>query len=146
MKWPPETNKRTTGACLLGHWLRRYAVQQSRVCIDFGMGFHTVAPLIAPLGLAHLWVTCAGAVPGGWRRRNRRAINDGTLPKQQALGGQGGVDGGQDLNAQVVDFQQLTKSQEGNFVWQVAYSHVRPSPPGTPLCRPSLLPGPGLAD
>jgi hypothetical protein len=46
MKWTPETNKGPTGACLLGHWLRRYAVQQSRVCIDFGMGFHTVAPLI----------------------------------------------------------------------------------------------------
>lgn len=65
------------------------------------MRFHPEVPLVALFGLMHFGITLARAVLGRTRRRDQRGIDHCAAPEQQALGGQSGVDHGQDLDAQV---------------------------------------------
>ncbi len=103
----------------------RHAVHQARVCIHTGMRFHAVVPLVSLLGLVHLRVTGTSAVLGGCRHSNQRGIHHRTLLEQQTLGAQRGVDGGQDLDAQVVGLQQVAEPKDGALVGQVVFAHVQ---------------------
>ena len=103
----------------------RDRVHQPGVGIHTDVGFHAKVPLVALLGLVHLGVTLAIAVLGGAGRRYQRGIDGRALFEQQALGRQRGIDGGQDLYAEVVGFEQMAKAQDGAFIGQVLLSHVQ---------------------
>ena len=89
-------------------------VHQARICVDSDMRFHPKVPLVALLGLAHLGVTFARAVLGGARCGNQGGIHHGARLEQQAVSAQLGIDDLQDLGAQVVLFEQMTKSQDAD--------------------------------
>jgi len=57
-------------------------------------------PLVALLGLVHLGVPLPHAVLGGAECRNQGGVNYRAGLERQSLGGQCGVDGGQQLDAQ----------------------------------------------
>jgi hypothetical protein len=73
-------------------------------------------PLVALLGLVHLRITLTRTVLGRAGRCNQRDINDRASLEHQAFGDQGGVDRGQQLNAQVVLFKQVAKAHDGGRV------------------------------
>ena len=91
-------------------------VHQARICVDSDMRFHPKVPLVALLGLVHLGVTLTGTALGGAGRCNQNGIDYAASFEQQALGGQLGVDHLQDLRAQVVFFEQMTKTQDADSV------------------------------
>jgi hypothetical protein len=66
----------------------------------------------------HLRVTLTGLVLGRAGRRNDAGIDHRACLEQQALLGQGGVDGSQDLSGNLVSFQQMSKAQDGCLVGQ----------------------------
>jgi hypothetical protein len=102
-----------------------HAVDQTLVRIRANVGFHAVMPLVALLRLVHFGVTGARTVLGGTGGGNQSGIDHRALFEQQAFGRQRGVDGGQDLNAQVVSFEQVAKAQDGALVGQVVFSHIQ---------------------
>ena len=91
-------------------------VHQARLCVDTNVRLHAEVPLVAFLGLVHLRVTLTGAVLGGAGCRNQSGVHHRIGLEQQALGGQLGVDHLQDLWAQLVRFEQMTKSQDADAV------------------------------
>ena len=102
----------------------RYAVHQPRIGIDAGVRLHAEVPWIAFLGLVYLRVTLTVLILAGTGCRNHGGIHDRALLEQQALGRQGGVDGGQELNAQVVSFKQVSKPQDSALVRQVVFALI----------------------
>jgi hypothetical protein len=82
-------------------------------------------PLVALLGLVHLRVTLARAVLGRTGCRNQGGVHHRALFEQQAFGGQRGVDGGQDLNADVVGFEQVAKAQDGALIGEAVFPHIQ---------------------
>jgi len=92
-------------------------VHQARLSVHPNMGFHTEVPLIALLNLVHLGVTLTALVLGRARCSNQGGIHHGARLEQQAMGGQLGVDDLQNLWTQLVLFEQMTKSQDADPVW-----------------------------
>ena len=68
------------------------------------------------LDLVHLGVTFASLVLGGAQCRDQSGVHYRACLEQQAMGGQFGVDHLQDLGAQLVRFEQMTKSQDADSV------------------------------
>ena len=101
-------------------------VHQARVGIDTDMRLHPKVPLITLLGLVHLRIPLTHAVLDRAGTSNQRGINDRAGLEHPAFGDQGGVDGGQQLNAQVVLFQKMAKPQDGGFVGQPGHASVQP--------------------
>jgi hypothetical protein len=99
-------------------------VNQARVSINTDMRLHAEVPLVAFLGLVHLRITLTRAVLGRAGRCNQRGINDRAGLEHQAFGDQGGVDRGQQLNAQVVHFEQVTKAQDGGLIRHSGHASI----------------------
>lgn len=74
----------------------------------------------------HLRVTRAILVLGRAGRGNERGIDGGARFEQQAPGRKQGVDGGHDLQGQVIDFEQAARPQDGALVGQPAHAGVEP--------------------
>ena len=91
-------------------------VHKARICVDSDMRLHAKVPLVALFDLVHLRITLTCAVFGRAGCRNQGGINYAASLEQQALGGQLGVDHLQDLRAQLVLFEQMTKSQDADSV------------------------------
>ena len=89
-------------------------VHQARICIDPNVRFHSKVPLVALLGLVYLGVTSTVFVLGGTGRSNQGGRHYGARLEQQAVGAQLGISDLQDLGAQVVLFEQMTKSQDAD--------------------------------
>lgn len=102
-----------------------HAVHQARFGVSAYVRLHPVVPLVAFLGLVHLRVACARAVLGGARCRNQRGIHHGALLEQQALGTERGVDGSQDLQAQVIGFEQVAEAKNGALIGQMVFPYVQ---------------------
>jgi len=92
-------------------------MHQARLSVHPNMGFHAEVPLIALLNLVHLGITLTGLVPGRARRSVQRGVYRSARLKQQAVSGQLGVDDLQNLCAQLMLFEQMTKSQDADPVW-----------------------------
>ena len=73
------------------------------------MRLHAKVPLVAFLGPVHLCVPLARTALDRAKRCIQRAINDRVGFEHQTLGDQGSVDRGQQLNAQVGLFKQVTR-------------------------------------
>lgn len=101
-------------------------VHQAKVCIDADMRLHAEVPLVAFLGLVRLRILLTRAVLRRAGSSNQRGINDRAGLEHQAFGDLGGVDYGQQLNAQVVLFQKMAKPQDGGFVGQPGHASVKP--------------------
>jgi hypothetical protein len=91
-------------------------VHQTGLRVHPNMGFHAEVPLVALLNLVHLGVTLTGLILGRARCSNQGGIHHGARLEQQAVSGQLGVDDLQNLWAQRVLFQQMTKSQDADPV------------------------------
>jgi len=87
---------------------------------------HSKVPLVCLLGLVHLGVSLTCAVLGGTWRGNQGGVHHRAGLEHQAFGGQGGIDGGQQLDAQVVLLKQVTESQDGALVRQSHSAGVQP--------------------
>ena len=92
-------------------------VHQTGLCVHPNMGLHAEVPLVALLNLVHLGVTLTALVFGRARCSNQGGIHHGARLEQQAMGGQLSVDDLQNLWAQFVLFEQMTKSQDADPVW-----------------------------
>ena len=92
-------------------------VYQTRLRVHPNMGLHAEVPLIALLNLVHLGVAFTVLVLGRARCSNQGGIHHGARLEQQAMGGQLGVDDLQNLWTQFVLFEQMTKSQDADAVW-----------------------------
>ena len=92
-------------------------VHQLGLRVHPNMGLHAEVPLVALLNLVHLGVAFTALVLGRARCSNQGGIHHGARLEQQAMGGQLGVDDLQNLWAQFVLFEQMTKSQDADPVW-----------------------------
>ena len=101
-------------------------VDQARVGIDLKVGLDAKVPLGTLLGPVHLEVALTTAVLGRTRCGSQSGIEHSANLKHQALGGQGGVDGTQQLQAKVVFFEQVAKPQDSRFVGQSDDASVEP--------------------
>ena len=93
-------------------------LHQTRICVNSDVRLHPEVPLVAFLDLVHLGVTPTGTDFGGAGGCDQSGIDHGANIKQQVLGGQGGIDSAQQLQAKVVFFEQVAKPQVGGFVGQ----------------------------
>ena len=91
----------------------RDRMNQAKLSVCSNIRLHIEVPLVAFLGLVHLWVTLTRAVLGGAGRCNQRGVHEHTCFKQQALLDQLGVNGSKSLRNQVVGFKQVTESESG---------------------------------
>ena len=92
-------------------------VYQTGLRVHTNMGLHAEVPLVALLNLVHLGVALTALVFGRARCSNQGGIHHGARLEQQAMGGQLGVDDLQNLWTQFVLFEQMTKSQDADPVW-----------------------------
>ena len=97
----------------------------ARVGVDANVRLHPDVPLIALLGLVNLRVTLTVFVLGRAGRGNQCGVHHRACLEQQALVGQGRVDGGHGLKAQIVLFEQMAKQQGGALFRQPAHARVR---------------------
>lgn len=102
-----------------------HRVHQARIHIDSNVRHHPEVPLVALLGLVHLGVSFTAAVLGRTRGSDQRGIDHRAALEQQALGRQRGVDGGQDLQAQVMGFEQVAKAQDRALIGQVVFARIQ---------------------
>ena len=96
----------------------RNSMNQARLSVCANVSLHTEVPLVALLGLVHLWVTLTRAVLGGARSCDQSGINDRACFEQQAPLDQIGVHGGKNLRGEVVGFKQVTESENGALIRQ----------------------------
>lgn len=94
-------------------------VQQPRVRIHANVRLHAKVTLIALLGLVHLGVTLAAVVLGRAGGRDQRGIHHGAGLEHQTAFNEFGVDGGQDLLAQPVFFDQMPNAQDRDLIGQL---------------------------
>ena len=78
------------------------------------------------LDLVHLGVTLTGTFLGGAGGCDQGGIDHRARLEHQALGGQGGVDGAQQLQAKVMFFEQVANPQDGGFVGQSGDASIEP--------------------
>jgi len=118
-----------------------HAVRQARVGVDADVALHPEVPLVAFFCLVHLGVARAADVLGGVGGGNQRGVHHRVGFEQHALGCQVGVDGGQNLRAQVLSFEQVAKPKDGALNRQGGF---RPYPDRqtreTWACRTEPLP------
>ena len=91
-----------------------HRMYQPRVGIHTDVCLDTKVPLVALLGLVYLGVTSTVFVLGVTGRSNQVGRHYGARLEQQAVGAQLGISDLQDLGAQVVLFEQMTKSQDAD--------------------------------
>jgi hypothetical protein len=96
----------------------RNRMNQARLSVCANASLHTKVPLVALLGLVHVWVTLIRAFLGGARSCDQSGINDITRIEQQAPVDQHGVHGSKNLSGQVVGFKQVTESEYGYLIRQ----------------------------
>ncbi len=89
-------------------WIRPESLSTSIWTYRFaGLRLYPVVPLVALLGLVHLWIALPLFVLGGTGRRDQGGINDCALPHRHAPSTEVSFDGFQDLLAQLVLLQQV---------------------------------------
>ena len=93
-----------------------YRVDQAGVLVDADIDFPPVVPLVALLGLVHLWITLPLVVRGGAGHREQGGINDRSLTHRHAPVTQLGVDGLKDLLAQPVLLQQVAEAEDPGLI------------------------------
>jgi hypothetical protein len=103
----------------------RNSVNQARLSVCANVGLHPKVPLVALLGLVHLWVTRTRAVLGGARSCDQSGINDRACFEQQATLDQLGVNSSEHLKSQVVGFKQVTESENGALIRQARSACVK---------------------
>ena len=104
-----------------------HRMDQSACRIHPDMDFHPVVPLIALLGLVHLWIPLALLVfRGGWGG-NQGGINDRSLLHCHALGLEMGLHGVKNPLAQFVLLQQVPKRQDRRLIRDPLPDPVDPS-------------------
>ena len=103
---------------------RHNCVNQTRLSVHANVRLHAEVPLVAFLDLVHLGVALTFVVLGGTGRRNQGGIFDRAGLEHQAFGRQRGVDGGQQLSAQVVRFEQVAKAQDRAFIGQAGDARI----------------------
>ena len=91
-------------------------MHQPRLGIHADVRLHAEVPLLALLGLMHLGVALAVLVLRRTRRGNEGGVHHRAGLEHQALLGQPGVDGGQQLGRQLVLLQQVAKAKDGGLV------------------------------
>ncbi len=94
------------------------SMNQARLSVCANESPHTEVPLVAFLGLVHLWFTLTRVVLGGARSYDQSGINNSACFEQQAPVDQLGVDISENLGSQVVAFKQVTESENGALIWQ----------------------------
>jgi len=104
---------------------RRDCVHQTRLGVHANVRLHTEVPLVALLGLVHLWVTLPRAVFSGAGSGNQSGINGSACFEQQAPVDQLGVRGGKNLRGQVVGFKQVAESENGAVIRQARGACVK---------------------
>jgi len=102
-------------------------VNQAGLGIHADVGLHAKVPLVALLGLMHLRVALAGAVLGRTGRGDQGGVHRRAGLEHQPFLGKGGVDRGQQLDAQVVLFEQMPKPQDGGLIGQARGAWVKAS-------------------
>jgi hypothetical protein len=80
------------------------------------MRFHAEVPLVALLGLVHLWISLALLILGRARGCDDRRIHHRTFSESQPLNGQMFVDGRKDAFGQLVLLQQAAKLEQGGGI------------------------------
>ena len=103
----------------------RNSVYQARLSVCAYVSLHAEVPLVALLGLVHLWVTLTRAVLGGAGRGNQSGINDRACFEQQAPLDQLGINGVKNLRSQVVGFKQVAESENGDLIRQARGACVK---------------------
>lgn len=88
------------------------------------MRLHPKVLPVALLDLVHLRSPLNRSVLGRDGHCNQSGIQDCTSLEHQAFGDQGGVDRGQQLNAQVVLFDQVAKANDGSFIKYSGHASV----------------------
>ena len=96
----------------------RDGMHQPGVGVHANVRLHPKVPLVALLGLVHLGVALTAVVLGRAGRSNQRGIDHGAGLEHQAAFNEFGVDGGQDLLAQTVFFEQMAKAQDRALIGQ----------------------------
>lgn len=102
-------------------------VHQAGIGIGADVGLHSKVPLIAFLGLVHVWVALAALVLGRARRSYERGIDYAALAQQQALAAEFGVDRGQQVCTELVCFQEVAKAQDGALIGHAAHADIEAS-------------------
>ena len=100
-------------------------MNQARLSVCANVRLHTEVPLVAFLGLVHLWVTLTRVVLGGARSCDQSGINNSACFEQQAPLDQLGVNGSKNLRSQVVGFKQVTESEDGALIRQARGARVK---------------------
>jgi len=77
---------------------------------------HSEIPLVAFLGLVHLWTALPLFVLGRAGSGNQGGIHDGALPHCHPTFTEVGVDGFKDLLAQIVLLQQMAEGQDRSLI------------------------------
>ena len=101
-------------------------MHQARISVHANVRLHAEVPLVTFLGLVYLGVAPAAAVPGRSGRRNQRGVHHGASLEHQAALDQLGVDGGQNLLAQLVLFEDVAKPQDGALIGQPGDARIQP--------------------
>jgi len=101
------------------------SVDQAGICIHTNVGLYAEVPLVTLLGLVHLGILLPRAVLGGTGCGNQGGVNYRAGLKHQAFGGQGGVNGGQQLDAEVVIFEQVAEPKDGALIGEAANAGVQ---------------------
>ena len=102
----------------------RDRMNQARLSVCANVRLHTKVPLVAFLGLVHLWVRLTRVVLGGAGSCDQSGINNSSSFEQQAPLDQLGVNGGEHLKSQVVGFKQVTESENGALIRQARGARI----------------------
>ena len=88
----------------------------SGVLIDADMDLHPVVPLLALLGLVHLWIPLPLFVLGGAGRRDQGGLHNLALTHRHAPSADVGFNGLKNLLAQLVLLQQVAEGQDRRLI------------------------------
>ena len=89
---------------------------QALILVHAFMDFHSEIPLVALLGLVHLWIALPLFVLGGAGYCNQSGILDCALAHRHPTFAEVGFDGFKDLLAQIVLLHQVAEGQDRGLV------------------------------
>jgi len=91
-------------------------MNQTRVFVDSYMAFHSEISLVALFGLVHLWITFRLLILGGAGVCDQGGIDDRSLAHRHAPCAEVGFDRLNELLAQIVFLQLVTKFQDCGLI------------------------------
>ena len=92
-------------------------MDQAGVLVYSDMDLHAGIPLVALLGLMHLWISFTGFVFGGTRCGDQRGINDRALLHGHSPLLEVGLDRFKNLLAEVLFLKQMPERQDRCLIW-----------------------------